>query len=123
MKNPPKHSPQQIKKQIKKEQNESKKAAHKKAEVKQPNTPKTQSAIALHYDGESAPIVSVAGVAQVAERIIEKAIEAEIPIYENNELLASLSELDIGQEIPEELYLIVAQIIAFVYHLKGKTPA
>lgn len=83
---------------------------------------KPKSAIALQYDGEHAPIVTVAGVAQIAENIIASAVEAEVPIYENNELLASLSELTLGEEVPEELYLIVAQIIAFVYHLKGKTP-
>jgi len=78
-----------------------------------------RSAIGLHYDGQNAPIVTVAGIAEVAERIIENAIKAEIPIYENEALLACLSELELGQEIPEELYIVIAQIIAFVYHLKG----
>lgn len=81
-----------------------------------------RAAIALQYDGDTAPFVSVAGVSEIAERIIESAIAAEVPIYENTELMATLSTLDIGQEIPEELYLVIAQIIAFVYHLKGKTP-
>lgn len=90
--------------------------------IEKPSKDGERAAIALQYDGDTAPFVSVAGVSEIAERIIESAIAAEVPIYENNELMASLSSLDIGQEIPEELYLVIAQIIAFVYHLKGKTP-
>ncbi|MEJ2682505.1 MAG: EscU/YscU/HrcU family type III secretion system export apparatus switch protein [Gammaproteobacteria bacterium] len=80
------------------------------------------SAIGLHYNGETAPTVSVAGIGPVAEKIIACALEQEVPIYENIDLLETLASLDIGQEIPEELYIIIAQIIAFVYHLKGLTP-
>ena len=77
------------------------------------------SAVGLHYDGDTAPIVTVAGTGAIAEAIIAQAIAHDVPLYENSDLLESLASLDIGQEIPEELYVIIAQIIAFVYHLNA----
>lgn len=79
-------------------------------------------AIALEYDGEAAPRVTASGQDALAERIIAVAREHGIPLLENNELAALLSELDLGDEIPETLYLCVAQIIAFAYTLRGKAP-
>lgn len=83
--------------------------------------PKTQ-AVALHYDGLSAPRVTAKGEGVVAKQIIAKAKEHGIPIEQNGELTALLSTVRISEEIPKELYLAVAQILAFLYYVDGKKP-
>ena len=79
-------------------------------------------AIALKYDEVTAPKLTAKGQADIAEQIIEIAKEHNIPIYENSELVNILSKLELGDEIPEVLYRVIAEIIAFAYHLQGKTP-
>ncbi|MDT8387931.1 MAG: EscU/YscU/HrcU family type III secretion system export apparatus switch protein [Thiogranum sp.] len=79
-------------------------------------------AIALQYDGDRAPRVTAKGRDELAEQIIELAREHGIPMQENEPLAALLSRVDLGEEIPEALYIAVAQIIAFAYHLSGKAP-
>jgi flagellar biosynthesis protein len=80
-------------------------------------------AVALSYDGKRAPFVAAAGDDDLADMIIRVAKIHEIPIYENKALVDILSRLEIGEEIPEVLYRTIAEIIAFVYMLKGKSPA
>lgn len=79
-------------------------------------------AVALRYDGESAPKVSAKGSNELAEQIIALAKKHNVPLSENKELVSLLSTLELGEEIPEILYLAVAEIIAFAYMLKGKVP-
>lgn len=79
-------------------------------------------AIALEYDGNRAPFITATGENQLADEIIEIAKAHEIPIMENSELAGLLAKLEMGDEIPELLYLTIAQIIAFVYMLKDKIP-
>lgn len=79
-------------------------------------------AVALRYDGESAPKVSAKGSNELAEQIIALAKKHNVPLSENKELVSLLSTLELGEEIPETLYLAVAEIIAFAYMLKGKVP-
>jgi flagellar biosynthesis protein len=79
-------------------------------------------AIALEYDGASAPRISALGQDAVAEEIIALAREHGVPLLENAELAALLAQLDLGDEIPETLYRCVAQIIAFAYRLRGRFP-
>jgi flagellar biosynthesis protein len=79
-------------------------------------------AIALSYDGERAPTLAAKGNDELAQAIIELAIQAKVPIYENAELTQWLSTLDLGDEIPQALYLTIAEILAFVYKLEGKEP-
>lgn len=84
---------------------------------------KTPKAVALQWDGKAAPKVTAKGEDDLAERILEIAREHNIPIQEDNEILVSaLAQIDLGDEIPESLYLAVAQIIAFAYYLSGKQP-
>ena len=78
-----------------------------------------RKAVALQYDGVSAPEVTATGSGSVAAEIIEIARENGIPLYENNELIEMLSLLDLGEKIPQELYLIIAQIITLAYNIKG----
>lgn len=79
-------------------------------------------AVALTYDGENAPFISATGDSDIAEEILRIAKEHNIPIYENKDLVNTLAQLELGDEIPELLYRTIAEIIAFVYMLKGKTP-
>lgn len=79
-------------------------------------------AVALTYDGSRAPFVSASGDEALADMIIRIARQHNVPIYENKALVDILARLEIGAEIPEILYRTIAEIIAFVYMLKGKTP-
>lgn len=85
--------------------------------------PPPRQAIALSYDGRSAPNVTAKGDDELAEAILTIAREYEVPIYENAELVKLLARLELGDAIPEALYRTIAEIIAFAWHLKGKAPA
>lgn len=75
-------------------------------------------AVGLRYDSDinDAPFVVAKGMGVVADKIIEKASEEGIKIIEDEGLANSLISLEIAQEIPEELYAAVAEIIAFIYN-------
>ncbi|MDG9757433.1 EscU/YscU/HrcU family type III secretion system export apparatus switch protein [Pseudomonas sediminis] len=81
-----------------------------------------RQAIALNYDGHNAPILSAKGDDELAEAILAIAREYEVPIYENAELVRLLARLELGDAIPDALYRCIAEIIAFAWHLQGKTP-
>lgn len=81
-----------------------------------------RQAIALAYDGVSAPSLSAKGDDELAEAILAIAREYEVPIYENAELVRLLARMELGDAIPEALYRTLAEIIAFAWHLKGKRP-
>jgi len=82
----------------------------------------TDLAVALRYDGDGAPQVTASGRQEVAERIRRLAAEAGIPEYPDPELAAVLAQVPTGEEIPEELYLAVAQVIAFAFYVSGRMP-
>lgn len=76
---------------------------------------KPRQAIALSYDPEEdAPKVIASGKGALAERIIERAREAEVPVHRDDSLAETLSRLEIGEMIPPELYEVVAEILVFV---------
>ena len=81
-------------------------------------------AIALSYDtDDEAPRIIASGKGLVAEKIIEKATEYDVPLYKDDKLAKTLSKLEIGDMIPPELYSVVAEILVFVDNmdkLKGK---
>ena len=81
-----------------------------------------KSAVALHYDGKNAPRITAKGRGSVAEEIIALAREHGIPLQEDKELVGLLAQLDIYQEVPRELYVAVAEVIAFAYLLTGRFP-
>lgn len=85
---------------------------------------KIRQAIALEYNPEEdAPKVIASGRGIVAERMLEKARENDIPIHRDDRLAATLSKLEIGEMIPPELYEVVAEILIFVDamdKIKGK---
>lgn len=74
-----------------------------------------KQAVALEYDPEfDAPTVVASGRGILAERIIEKAKESDVPIHRDDKLADTLSRLEIGEMIPPELYEVVAEILVFV---------
>lgn len=76
---------------------------------------KPKQAIALAYDpDEAAPKVIASGKGALAERIIERAKEADVPVHRDDKLADTLSRLEIGDMIPPELYEVVAEILVFV---------
>lgn len=79
-------------------------------------------AIALKYDGENAPRLTAKGRGELANRILALAQEHEVPLHEDPELAALLSQIPLGDEIPQSLYRAVAEVIAFAYLLSGKLP-
>lgn len=81
-----------------------------------------RQAIALSYDGQQAPVLSAKGDDELAEAILAIAREHEVPIYENAELVRLLARMELGDRIPEALYLTIAEIIAFAWQLRGKVP-
>ena len=85
---------------------------------------KVKQAIALSYDpADDAPTVVASGKGALAERIIEKAKEADVLLHRDDSLAQTLSKLEIGDMIPAELYEVVAEILVFVDSMdkiKGK---
>lgn len=90
----------------------------------QNNNPKPRTAVAIAYEpNEDAPKVIASGKGYLADRIIERAKEADIPIHKDSKLADTLSKLEIGDMIPPELYDVVAEILVFVDkmdRIKGK---
>ena len=78
-----------------------------------------QKAVALTFDPDRqrSPQVVGKGLGRLAEVIIDIASKAGVHIHEDPDLVGFLLALDIGEEIPEELYIAVAEILAFVYQI------
>jgi flagellar biosynthesis protein len=76
---------------------------------------KVKQAVALEYDpSESAPKVVAIGKGALADKIVEQAKQADVPIHKDEKLANTLSKLQIGDMIPPELYEVVAEILVFV---------
>ena len=86
------------------------------------NNTRPKQATALFFDGKKAPQITAQGKELLAEEIIAVAKEAGIHIHEDEHLSNFLQMLEVGEEIPRELYLLIAELIAFVYMLDGKFP-
>ncbi|MGM0449563.1 MAG: EscU/YscU/HrcU family type III secretion system export apparatus switch protein [Pseudomonadota bacterium] len=81
-----------------------------------------EAAIALTYDGQNAPTVTATGQEELAREMIRIAEENGVPLYEDPDLAALLSRLDLGEAIPETLYRVIAEILAYSFYLQGFTP-
>jgi flagellar biosynthesis protein len=81
-----------------------------------------KKAVVLAYDKESdtAPRVTAKGQGSVARKIIELAEQHGIPVKNDPDLMEVLSSLEIDQEIPEHIYVAVAELLAFVYGMNQK---
>lgn len=88
--------------------------------MKQQTTP--LRAIALHYDGENAPTVTASGEGDIAAEIIRIAREHNIPLREDAALAEMLKGMQLGEAIPETLYRVIAEVIAYAYIVAGKFP-
>ncbi len=74
-------------------------------------------AVALQYSADdAAPIVVASGMGYMAEKIVETASECGVPIYEDNSLATILTQLQLGQEIPESLYQAIVEIYVYFLH-------
>jgi len=78
-----------------------------------------RTAVAMRYDIEKdkAPLILASGRGAVADEILRIAEENKIPLYENRELATLLAKLEIDTEIPAQLYILVAEVLFFVYKL------
>ena len=81
-----------------------------------------ESVVALLYDGSNAPKVTAKGRGKIAEQIYELAQQHGIPMEKDPELTEILSQIPLGDEIPDSLYLAIAEVIAFAYLVSGKRP-
>ena len=86
--------------------------------------PAAKRAVALQYGVmDQAPVVVAAGMGYLAERIVDVAGESGVPVYEDNSLATILSQLNVGQEIPEELYRAVVEIYVYPEQPEENTQA
>ncbi|GAB3027997.1 EscU/YscU/HrcU family type III secretion system export apparatus switch protein [Bowmanella dokdonensis] len=86
---------------------------------------KPKSAVGIKYQADNkqqAPTVVAKGFGDLADEIVELAREHGVLIHEDEHLAGFLTSLDLGQEIPRELYVVIAELIAFSYVLQGKFP-
>lgn len=89
-----------------------------KKEWKPTPKPRIKKAAAIRYDAkESAPTVIAKGAGVVAENILKIAEEENIAVVENKELVEELSRIELGDQIPPELYQVVAEVLIFVSDL------
>jgi flagellar biosynthesis protein len=84
---------------------------------------KVREAIALAYSQtDAAPRVVAKGRGMIAEQIIAKARESGVYVHESPEMVALLTQVDIDQSIPAELYMAVAELLAWLYRLENEKP-
>lgn len=86
------------------------------------NRNKQKAAAALKYSQgvDTAPRLVAKGAGVIAEKIIQAAQEADVPIHEDPDMLALLMTLNLDEVIPPEMYAAVAEVLAFVYRLNKK---
>ncbi len=86
---------------------------------------KRKSAIALAYqNGDSAPKVVAKGRGMIAQAIIERAKEHGVYVHESEDLVGMLMQVELDEHIPPQLYLAVAELLAWLYRLeRGEAPA
>ncbi len=82
------------------------------------NETMNKKAVALSYDEEkdAAPVIVASGMGYMAEKIVETARESGVPVYEDNSLATVLSQLQLGSQVPEQLYQAIVDI--YVYFLR-----
>ena len=78
-----------------------------------------KKAVALQYgEGDMAPVIVASGMGYMAEKIVETAADNGVPIYEDNSLATVLTQLELGQEIPESLYQAIVEIYVYFLHFE-----
>jgi flagellar biosynthesis protein len=84
-------------------------------------TPLRAAALRYNPEKDGAPRVIASGQRKVAEQILSEARKHNIPVHEDPALATALATVNLGAEIPPELYLVVAEVLAYVYRVTGKT--
>lgn len=89
------------------------------------NNRQMKKAVALQYDRakDSAPKVTAKGRGKIADKIIELAKAHNIPIQDDPDLIEVLLSLEINEEIPPEIYVAVAELLAFIYSANSGRPS
>ncbi|WP_220760214.1 MULTISPECIES: EscU/YscU/HrcU family type III secretion system export apparatus switch protein [unclassified Shewanella] len=87
-----------------------------------PDNNKSNKAVAIAYQPGNAPKITAKGEQAIADEIVALAKESGVFIHQDEHLCDFLQRLEVGDEIPKELYLLIAELIAFVYVLDGKFP-
>lgn len=89
---------------------------------KSPGPKHQKKAVALRYDPEKedSPRVIGKGLGRIAEKLIELAREHDIHIHEDSDLVEILSRLELNEEIPPSTYLVVSEVLAFIYRTNEK---
>lgn len=83
----------------------------------------TQRAAALRYRaGDGAPVIVASGMGHLAEKIVEVAADNGVPVYEDTSLATVLSQMQLGREIPEELYQAVVEIYLYFLEFDPNDP-
>ena len=79
---------------------------------------KKAAALEYNIEKDNAPKIVASGKGEVAKKILEKAKEENIKIEKDQDLAEILVQMEIGEEIPPELYEVIAEILAFIYNLE-----
>ena len=83
----------------------------------------SKKAVALQYEaGNGAPVIVASGMGYMAEKIVEVAADSGVPIYEDNSLATMLSQLALGQEIPDALYQAIVEIYVYFLNFDPNDP-
>lgn len=81
-----------------------------------------KGALSLLYDGRNAPNIAIKGYHHLADKIVQNAKDNKLLVHQDPELFKRLEHLEPGQHIPPNLYVVIAELIAFSYVLRGKFP-
>ncbi len=83
---------------------------------------RTIAAALAYSDGATAPTLTAKGQGKVAEEIIKRAKEAGVFVHESPELVSMLMQLNLDQQIPPELYRVIAELLAWIYRMENRVP-
>jgi flagellar biosynthesis protein len=86
------------------------------------NFQRPSQAVALYYDGQTAPKLTAKGENELADEIVAIAEAFQVPTFKQSDLAQLLYKLDLNEEIPQALYVTVAEILSLAYILEGRTP-
>ncbi len=84
------------------------------------NSRLTATALGYDADRDNAPVVLASGRGKIAEEILAAARDYNIPIHSDPVLAESLSKVNVSQAIPQELYIVVAEIFAYIYRIQAQ---
>ncbi len=89
--------------------------------MKSNQTKPSKKAVVLEYQGENVPFVATSGEGMVANSLLTLAEQIDLPVVKDTQLTKHLDQLNFGENIPQELYVSITQVIALVYFLEGNT--